>query len=151
VTYEVRLGDYLVSTEPTRLDFDVVHAFLTNDSYWAEGISRQRFDTAVEHSLPFGVYRDDEQVGFARVITDFSTFAFLADVFVHEPDRGKGASKALLEGLLAHPKLSHIRRWMLGTKDAHTLYAKFGFVPVEEPARWMELSDSTSYTRDIAS
>ena len=151
MTYEVRRGDYLVSTDPARLDLDAVHTFLTNDSYWANGISRGRFDAAVEHSLPFGVYRDDEQVGFARVITDFSTFAYLADVFVHEAHRGNGASKALLEGLFAHPDLACIRRWMLGTKDAHLLYAKFGFVRLEDPARWMELSDTASYTRDLAS
>lgn len=151
MTYEVRHGDYLVSTDPARLDLDVIYAFLTHDSYWATGISRRRFNTAVEYSLPFGIYSEDEQVGFARVITDFSTFAYLADVFVHEHYRGKGASKALLNGVFAHPDLARIRRWMLGTRDAHTLYAKFGFAPLEDPDRWMELSDPASYTQDAVS
>ena len=112
------------------------------------GISRSRFNKAIEHSLPFGLYQDTTQVGFARVVTDYSPFAYLAAVFVDEAHRGNGLAKLLLGAVLAHPELQNVRRWMLGTKDAHTLDAQFGFIPLEEPERWMELPDEATYTRD---
>ncbi len=150
MTYETRCGDYLISTDPAKLDLDAVHAFLSRESYWAEGISRERLDTAIEHSLPFGMYDDGAQIGFARAISDFSTFAYLADVYVDDAYRGRGLSKLLLEAVLAHPRLLKLRRWMLGTRDAHGLYAQLGFIPLEEPARWMELADATTYIRETA-
>ena len=150
MTYEIRHGDYLISTDPDKLDLDKIHAFLSLESYWAEGISRERLNTAIEHSLPFGIYHDDVQIGFARAISDFSTFAYLADVYIDEDYRGRGLSKLLLEAVLAHPRLIRLRRWMLGTRDAHGLYAQLGFIPLEEPARWMELADATTYTRETA-
>ena len=150
MTYETHRGDYLISTDPSKLDLDTVHAFLSRESYWAEGISRERLDTAIEHSLPFGLYHNGVQIGFARAISDFSTFAYLADVYIDEDYRGRGLSKLLLEAVLAHPRLLKLRRWMLGTLDAHGLYAQLGFIPLEEPARWMELADATTYTRETA-
>ena len=150
MTYEIRHGDYLISTDPAKLDLDAIHAYLSRKSYWAEGISRRRLHTALEHSLPFGMYHNGHQVGFARAISDFSTFAYLADVYIDDDYRGRGLSKLLLEAVLAHPRLKRLRRWMLGTRDAHGLYAQLGFIPLEEPVRWMELADSETYTRETA-
>lgn len=145
VDYEVQRDGYLVSTDPAKLDIDAVHAFLSQQSYWATGISRDRLERAIEHSLPFGLYHEGKQIAFSRVITDFVTFAYLADVYVDEAYRGRGLAKLLLEAVLAHPELQRLRRWMLGTRDAHALYAQFGFVPLEEPGRWMELPDPDAY------
>jgi GNAT superfamily N-acetyltransferase len=148
--YEVRRDGYLVSTERSRLDLDAVHAFLSNESYWATGISREQLQRAIASSLPFGVYCRDQQLGFARAITAYATFAYLADVFVFESHRRRGVSKLLLEAVVAHPQLQELRRWLLGTRDAHGLYAQFGFIPLEEPARWMELPYPNTYTMGAA-
>ena len=145
MAYEVTRGDYLVSADRVRLNVDAIHAFLTG-SYWAEGISHEQVAAAIEHSLAFGLYHHDTQVGFARAITDYVTFAYLADVYVEEAHRGQGLSKLLLEAVLAHPQLQPIRRWMRGTRDAHGLYAQVGFIPLDEPQRWMELPDPEAYT-----
>ena len=145
MAYEVTRGDYVVSADRTRLDIDAIYAFLTR-SYWAEGISHESVTAAIERSLAFGLYHLDTQVGFARAITDYVTFAYLADVYVEEAHRGRGLSKLLLEAVLAHPQLQRLRRWMLGTRDAHGLYAQFGFIPLEEPKRWMELANPNAYT-----
>ena len=147
MTYEVRRGDYLVSDDRNILDMDAIHAFLSQQSYWANGISRERLETAVDHSIPLGLFEGDKQIGFARAITDRATFAYLADVYVDEAYRGRGLSKLLLEAVLAHPELQHLRRWMLGTRDAHDLYRQFGFTPLDEPLRWMELADPEAYTK----
>ncbi len=147
MAYELRRDGYLVSTDRHLLDIDALHAFLSQRSYWAAGISRDQLETAIEHSLPFGLYHERKQIGFARVITDFATFAYLADVYVAEAYRGRELSKLLLGAVLAHPKLQRLRRWMLGTRDAHGLYSQFGFVPLEQPQRWMELPDADAYTR----
>jgi GNAT superfamily N-acetyltransferase len=149
--YELLRAGYLVSTDRSRIDLDAVHAFLSGRSYWAAGISRERLANAIENSLPFGAYRDGAQVGFARAITDYETFAYLADVYVDEAHRGRGLSKLLMEAVLGHPQLQSLRRWMLGTRDAHGLYAQFGFSPLEEPARWMERPDPDAYTKVAAS
>ncbi len=137
MTCEWRRGDYLISTDKNRLDLAVIHDFLTK-SYWAEGIPLETVKRAIEHSLSFGVYRDDQQVGFARLVTDYATFAYLADVFILEPFRGQGLSKWLLEVVMAHPDLQGFRRWILGTKDAHGLYQQFGFTELRWPERFME-------------
>jgi len=123
-------GDYTISTDPHRLDLDVIHGFLTA-SYWAKDRSRERVQRSIEHSLSFGLYRGDEQVGFARVVTDYIVIAFLADVFVLESHRGQGLGRWLVDVVTTLPELRSIRRWMLGTRDAHELYRQFGFV---EPA-----------------
>jgi GNAT superfamily N-acetyltransferase len=133
---EWRRGDYTISTDPARLDLEAIHAYLTR-SYWAEGVSRERVRASIEHSLPFGLYRDGEQAGFARVITDSTIFAWLCDVFVLEAHRGRGLGVWLVETVLSHPDLQDLRQWLLGTADAHGLYARFGFEPADEPNRYL--------------
>jgi GNAT superfamily N-acetyltransferase len=125
-----------VSTDPARLDLGAIHGYLTG-SYWAAGISRSVVERSLRHSLGFGVYRGDELVGFARVVTDLATFAYLADVFVLDAYRGRGLSKWLMECILEHPDLRDVRRWHLVTRDAQGLYAKFGFAE-PPPGKHME-------------
>jgi GNAT superfamily N-acetyltransferase len=139
-------GHYRVSTDPKRLDRDVIHGFLSR-SYWADGIPREVVDRSIGNSLCFGVFDDDRQVGFARVVTDRATYAYLADVFVLEPHRGRGLSKWLLECVLAHPDLQGLRRWQLATRDAHGLYARYGFEPPADPANLMEIRRPEVYRR----
>ncbi|HEV2863585.1 MAG TPA: GNAT family N-acetyltransferase [Pyrinomonadaceae bacterium] len=134
-------GDYAISTDRARLDFAVIHRFISGESYWGQGRPIEVVRKSVEHSLPFGVYRGGEQVGFARVVTDYATFAWLADVFVLEEHRGRGLSKWLMEVILSHPELQGFRRWVLATKDAHELYRRFGFMDLKRPERWMERPD----------
>ena len=119
-------GAYTISTDPARLDLDFIHAFLVR-SYWAEGRSRARVEESIVRSLVFGLYRGREQVGFARVVTDHVVLAFLADVFVIEEHRGNGLGKWLVEVVTSLPELQSVRRWLLGTRDAHELYRRFGF------------------------
>ena len=135
-------GPYLVSDERARLDVPRIHAFLTR-SYWAPGIPREVVARSIEHSLAFGLFRTDEepgrQVGFARVISDRATFAYLSDVFVVEEERGKGLGKFLLECVHAHPELQGLRRWLLVTRDAQGLYEQYGWRVVPEPEKHMEI------------
>lgn len=124
----VQRDGYTVSTDRERLDLDAIHAFLSNDSHWAIGIPRDLVAKSIAHSVPAGVYAPDgAQVGFARVITDYATFAYLCDVYVLDAHRGRGLGAWLTETLLALPELRRIRRWTLATKTAHGLYEKFGF------------------------
>jgi N-acetylglutamate synthase-like GNAT family acetyltransferase len=133
---EAHRDAFTISTDPARLDLDLIHGYLTR-SYWAAGIPRDLVERSLRQSLNFGVYEARKQMGFARVVTDLATFAYLADVFVLEPYRGRGLSKWLLETILAHPDLQDVRRWHLVTRDAQGLYARFGFA--EPPAgRHME-------------
>ena len=119
---------------------EIIHGFLVR-SYWAEGIPRETVERSIANSLCFGVYDGDKQVGLARVITDYATFAYLADVFIIESHRGRGLSKFLMECIMKHPRLQNFRRFMLATLDAHRLYAKFGFKNPANPARFMEILD----------
>ena len=135
---EYHRGDFLVSTDRDRLDLDVVHGFLTN-SYWAKGIPRKTVERSIHNSLCFGIYEGVAQVGFARVVSDFATVAYLGDVFVTDSHRGRGLSKWLMECITQHPALQTLRRWILLTRDAHGLYAQFGFTPVQSPERFMEI------------
>jgi GNAT superfamily N-acetyltransferase len=136
---ELRHGEFVISTDAARIDLDVVHGFLTN-CYWAKGIPREVVARSIEHSLCFGVYDGTgAQVGFARVVSDFATVAYLGDVFILESHRGRGLGKWMMECILQHPGLQDLRRWILLTRDAHALYAKFGFTPVKSPERHMEL------------
>jgi len=131
VPYEQQIGDVLVSTDPQRVDFPMVHAFLRDESYWARGVSEDALRTAFGHALCFGVYRGGQQLGFARVVTDFARIAYLGDVFIQASERGRGLGKMLVEAVLTHPDLRSIERWVLGTADAHELYARLGFVRAE--------------------
>jgi len=133
--------EYSISTERGRLDLERIHRFISEESYWGKGRPPEVVRRAVENSLPFGVYRGAELVGFARVVTDYATFAWLADVFVLEGHRGRGLSKWLMEVILSHPELQGFRRWTLATKDAHGLYRQFGFEELRRPERWMERPD----------
>lgn len=150
---------FTIDTDPARIDLDVVHGFLTA-SYWAEGIPRDVVSRSIDGALNFGIYREDggpaggkggrpggEQVGFARVVTDRATFAWVGDVFVLEPHRGRGLSKWLMECVTAHPDLQGLRRWMLATRDAHALYVRFGFTGLTHPERWMQRWDPEVYRR----
>jgi GNAT superfamily N-acetyltransferase len=127
---------YEVSTDPARLDRDLIHRFLSEESYWAHGRERWRIERSIDESITFGVYRGDEQVAYARVVTDRVTFAWLADVFVIGEHRGRGVGVALVQTVLEHPDLRDVLRWLLGTKDAHDLYRRFGFREVDA-GRWM--------------
>lgn len=139
-TYEVRHKDVRISDDRALLDRPLIHRFLSERAYWSPNVPRATVDRAIDHSLCFGVYRSGQQLGFARVVTDFATFAWLADVFIVEEERGKGLGKKLVAAIQAHPQLQSLRRFMLGTPDAHGLYAQFGFEPVKYPDRFMEIA-----------
>jgi GNAT superfamily N-acetyltransferase len=132
-----------VSTDPARLDVGAIHGFL-KDSYWARGIPREVVERSLRNSLGFGVYQGDVLVGFARVVTDLATFAYVGDVFVLEAYRGRGLSKWLMECMVEHPDLKELRRWHLATRDAHGLYVKFGFAE-PEPGKHMERVKKNPY------
>jgi GNAT superfamily N-acetyltransferase len=140
--HECRREGYLVSTDPGGLNLGVIHSFLKG-SYWARGVPLEVVGRSVENSLCFGLYRDEEQVGFARIVTDRATFAYLADVFVLEGYRGRGLGKWLMEVVLSHPDLRDLRRWMLATADAHGLYRGYGFRELGSPEIFMERKDAS--------
>lgn len=129
---------YEISTDASRLDIPFVHKFLSESTYWATGRPLEVVHRSIENSLSFGIYHGNVQVGFARVITDYATFAWIADVFVLPEHRGQGLSKWLMQVILEHPELQGFRRWVLATKDAHGLYEQFGFHTLVKPERWME-------------
>jgi GNAT superfamily N-acetyltransferase len=139
-------GDYIISTDRDRIDVETVHRYLSAESYWALGIPLHVLIRSIEHALCFGLYKGGKQAGFARVITDYATFGYLADVFVLEPHRGQGLSKWMMSVIRDHPDLQGFRRWMLATRDAHELYAKFGFTPLNTPDRLMEVLDRDVYS-----
>jgi GNAT superfamily N-acetyltransferase len=134
---EWALGAYLISTDRARLDLDAIHTYLSEESYWARGRTRDVTVRAIENSLPFGLYKRSEQVGFARVVSDRATFAWLADVYVLEGERGRGLGKALVRAVLSHPDVRELPRVMLATADAHALYAQHGFAPLVRAERFM--------------
>jgi ribosomal protein S18 acetylase RimI-like enzyme len=139
-----------VSTDPERLDFAAIHAFLAT-SYWAEGIPRKLLEKALRHSLCFGLYEGTRQIGLARVITDGATYAYLCDVYVLPEARGRGLGTWLMECVIAHPDLQGLRRFSLVTRDAHELYRPFGFTEIERPGAHMEISRPGLYKRDPSS
>lgn len=150
---EWQRGEYTISSDNNRLDIHTIHDFVANQSYWARGRSIETMQRALDNSLNFGLYKQNLQIGFARVVTDYATFAWIADVFVLPDHRGRGFSKWLMEVILSHPELQAFRRWVLATKDAHTLYARFGFIPLHRPERWMErpdpnIQESPDYWKD---
>ncbi len=133
-----RRGSYLISTDKTRLDVDLIHRWLSTESYWAIGRTRDVVERSIANAICFGIYDGDAQVGFARVITDEATFAWLGDVFVVEAYRGRGLSKWLVETIVAQPALRDLRLFVLGTRDAHGLYQRYGgFEPLHAPERWL--------------
>jgi GNAT superfamily N-acetyltransferase len=131
-------SEIVVSTDPARFDLDVIHSFLAG-SYWARGIPREVVVRAIANSLGFAAFEGEAQVGFARVITDRATFAYISDVFVLESHRGRGVGKSLMEAIMSHPELQGLRRWTLFTRDAHGLYRRFGFGDPRHPERLMEV------------
>jgi len=134
---EAQRRGYLISTDPDKLDLAVIHGYLSGESYWAQGRPLDVMQRALEHSLNFGVYLGDEQVGLARVVTDYATFAWLCDVFILEPHRGQGLGKWLIQTVVAHPALQGVLT-VLGTRDAHGLYQGYGgFEPMQDLERWM--------------
>jgi GNAT superfamily N-acetyltransferase len=139
-------GQFMISTDRKRLDRETIHGFL-RESYWAREIPREVVDKSIENALCFGLYDGLKQVGFARVISDYATFAYLADVFVLASHRGRGLSKWLMEVIMAHPQLQGLRRWSLATRDAHGLYERFGFRRPAKPDRLMEIVDVDIYQR----
>ncbi len=138
-TFEFRRGPWLVSTDPTRLDLAIVQHWLSTASYWAEGVSTAVVERSFRHSCAFGVYDgEDVLAGWLRVVTDYATYGYLTDVFVLPESRGRGLARLLVEAMLAHPELQGFRKWMLGTRDAHGLYAQFGFTGLKNPQNAME-------------
>ena len=135
---------YYISTDKSLLQLNVIYEFLRK-SYWAENIPIEIVKKSIDHSICFGVYESDRQIGFARVISDMATFAYLADVFILEENQGKGLSKLLMTTIMSHPELQHLRRWMLGTKDAHGVYEPFGFHALKMSERMMEISRPKIY------
>jgi len=135
---ELTREQYVISTDPQRLDIDAVHGYLSR-SFWAEGISRELVAKSIANSLCFGLFDGASQVGFARVVTDRATFAYLCDVYVLESHRGRGLGKWLIDAVMAHPDLQGLRRFQLVTRDAHSLYARHGFTAAENPDRHMEI------------
>jgi len=144
---EVFKDKYIISTDKSRLDIPFIHHYLSHSSYWAEQVPVDTVIKAIEGSLCFGVYEGDKQVGFARMVTDSATFAYLADVFIDEAYRGRGLSKWLIGVILSHPRLQGLRRILLATRDAHGLYAQFGFTPLNMPERLMHIHNPDVYKR----
>ena len=137
--HEVQHGRYLITDDASRLDAATIHRYLSEESYWAKGVSLEIVQRSLQNSLCLGVYAENgSQVGLARVITDFATYAWLCDVFVLSDHRGGGLGKALVAAVISHPKLQTLRRMALGTLDAHNLYAQFGFTALADPQRHME-------------
>ena len=138
MSYECVRASYRVSTDPALLDRDLIYQFLANESYWAKGISRELVERSIRHSLNFGLYHAGAQIGFARVVTDYATYAYLNDVFVLAEQRGQGLGVWLMECVVAHPDLQTLLRFGLATRDAQALYQKAGFNPLHFPERHME-------------
>ncbi len=149
---EWKRAGFVITTDPAKIDVDATHEFLSQKGYWAEGVPREIVARSIENSLCFAIFDTsnpdgNKQIGFARAISDFATYAYLADVYVLEPYRGRGLSKWLMEVIMAHPKLQGLRRWNLVTRDAHGLYEQFGFTRTANPERYMELLKRDAYKK----
>ena len=134
-----------IDDDKARLDVAAIQAFLENDSYWAQSRTREQTETAIENSICFGLYHGERQIGFARVVSDRATFAYIGDVYVTDEFRGRGLSKWLMETIISHRDLQGLRRWVLATRDAHGLYEKYGFHELVHPERWMERPAPNAY------
>ena len=142
---ESQHGEFTISTDRASLQIDVIHKYLSEESYWARERTLKQTETAIKNSLPFGVYKGENQVGFARVVTDYATFAYLGDVFILPEYQDSGLGKILMKAIVEHPDLQNLRRWILATKDAHTLYEKYEFSALRHPERWMEKTAPNAY------
>ena len=140
--------EYSISTDKSSFDIELIHNFLSN-CYWAEGIPLDVLRRSIQNALCFGVFHGDQQVGFARVISDFATYAYIGDIFILPSHRGKGLSKRLMQAIMEHPQLQNLRRWSLVTRDAHGLYAQFGFTALANAERYMELRNPDVYKRGV--
>jgi len=138
-------ANFTITTDKAKLDLAMIHDFLSNESYWSKGIPFEKVKNAIDHSLNFGLFHLDHQVGFARVISDFSTIAYLGDVFILSDYRGQGLSKWLIEQVMNYPDLQGLRRWILLTRDAHGLYKQFGWKSIAHPEKFMEIHDPNIY------
>ena len=145
--YELQKGSFTITTDKTRLDIHFIHSFLSDQSTWAKGIPLANVERSIQHALCFGVYDGQTQVGFARIISDFATIAYLGDVFIINSHRGLGLSKWLMEAIVSHPDLQGLRRWILVTADAHGLYEQYGFRKLANPDSYMELYDPAVYSK----
>ena len=143
--FDIHKDEFTISIDRSRLDMGVIHKFLSENSYWARERSIEQTKTAIENSICFGLYDGDKQIGFARVVSDKATFAYIGDVFVLDEYRGRGLSKWLMQVIVDHPELQGLRRWVLATKDAHGLYAQFEFSELRHPDRWMEKTAPNAY------
>lgn len=145
--FEKEVDGCIVSTEQSLLDLSLCHFYISN-SYWAKGIPFHTFEKSIKNSLCFGIYINKKQIGLARVVSDLSTFAYLADVFIVDEEKGKGYAKTLISTLMEHPDLQGLRRFCLGTKDAHSLYSRYGFAPIKIAENWMEIRHSDIYLKN---
>lgn len=142
---ETRREGFLISTDPERLQVGAILEYLVTESYWARNRTRLQLETVIENSLCFGVYDGARQIGFARVVTDYATFAYLGDVYILPAYQRQGLGKWLMEEIVSHPRLQGFRRWVLATRDAHALYEKYGFTDLKHPDRWMERAAPDAY------
>jgi len=142
---EQKFGEFLVTTDKTKLDIVAIHDFLSKYSGWSDNIPFEKVKTSIENSLNFGLFHNNKQIGFARIISDFSTIAYLGDIYVLESYRGQGLSKKLMESIMTHPNLQGLRRWILLTSTAEWLYVKYGFTSLPKPEIYMELYNPTVY------
>jgi N-acetylglutamate synthase-like GNAT family acetyltransferase len=139
------MEEIIVSTDKSKLDISLIHKYISEDSYWAKGVPIEIVKKSIENSLCFGIYKNDKQVGFARIMTDKATFAYLADVFILPEHRKQGLSKKLMSEIIAHPDLQGLRKMLLATADAHGLYRQFGFKEIEKPQNFMEKKFEYNY------
>ncbi|QSB27812.1 GNAT family N-acetyltransferase [Flavobacterium sp. CLA17] len=144
---EETFGEFLITTDKTKLDLVAIHDFLSKDSGWSDNIPFEKVKTSIDNSLNFGLFHNSKQIGFARVISDFSTIAYLGDIYVLDAYRGQGLSKKLMESVMTHPNLQGLRRWILLTSTADWLYKKYGFTPLPKPEIYMELFNPEVYKK----
>lgn len=142
----IRKNGFLISTDKSKLDIDAIHDFLSTKAYWCLNIPKEKVEMSIENSFCFGLYECNKQIGLARIITDFSTIAYLGDVYILEEYRGKGLSKWLMETIMDFPELQGLRRWILLTGDAHELYRKYGWTDLADSRKWMELHNKKVYS-----
>jgi GNAT superfamily N-acetyltransferase len=138
-------GEFLISTDVSKLDKKAIHNYLSNESYWSKNIPYEKVEAAILNSLNFGVYAGERQIGYARIVTDYTIVAYLGDVFIIEEYRGKGLAKWLMEVIMNHKDLQGLRRWILLTRDAHELYKKYGWKEIASADRWMEIHKPNVY------